>query len=97
MNNNFHKDLDVETRNWWRPQIDYLTDETYVWKFEDGLGEDFGNWMGEKLEVPLEIDSSARYMGNKYEDIKLDKTDKLVENIRKFCLEDIEQLYPQLK
>ena len=36
-------------------------------------------------------------MGNKYEDIKLYKTDKLVENIRKFCLEDIEQLYPELK
>ena len=94
---NFHNDLDVETRNWWRPQIDYLTDETYVWKFEDGLGDDFGNWMSEKLEVQFDIDSSARYRGNKHEDLKLDKTDKLVENIRKFVSEDIEKLDPEVK
>ena len=53
--------------------------------------------MSEKLEVPFEIDSSARYRGNKHEDLKLDKTDKLVENIRKFVSEDIEKLYPELK
>ena len=94
---NFHKDLDVETINWWRPELDYLTDKTYLWKFEKGLGDDFGNWMSEKLGVPFEIDSTINYVGNKYEDIKLDKTPKLLENIRKFCSEDIEQLYPELQ
>ena len=94
---NFHKDLDVETINWWRPELDYLTDKNYLWKFEKGLGDDFGNWMSEKLGVPFEIDSTINYVGNKYEDIKLDKTPKLLENIRKFCSEDIEQLYPELQ
>jgi len=93
---NFHKDLDIEAINWWRPEIDYVTDKTHLWKFEDGLGDDFGNWMSEKLGVQFDIDSSARYVGNKYEDLKLDKTDKLVENIRKLFSEDIEKLYPEL-
>ena len=53
--------------------------------------------MSEKLGVPFEIDSTINYVGNKYEDIKLDKTPKLLENIRKFCSEDIEQLYPELQ
>ena len=52
--------------------------------------------MSEKLGVQFDIDSSARYVGNKYEDLKLDKTDKLVENIRKLFSEDIEKLYPEL-
>ena len=94
---NFHNDLDIETLNWWRPQVEFLTDKTHIWKFEDGLGDSFGKWMSEKLEVSFEIDLSVSYSGNKYEDLKLDKSDKLVQNIRKFCSEDIEQLYPQLK
>ena len=45
-----------ETLSWWRPQVDFVTDTTHIWKFEDGLGTDFGNWVGEKLGVPFEID-----------------------------------------
>ena len=94
---NFHNNLDVETLSWWRPQLEFLNDDTHLWKFEDGLGDSFGKWMSEKLEVSFEIDLSVSYSNNKYEDLKLDKSDKLVQNIRKFCSEDIEQLYPQLK
>ena len=94
---NFHNNLDVETLSWWRPQLEFLNDDTHLWKFEDGLGDSFGKWMSEKLEVSFEIDLSVSYSSNKYEDLKLDKSDKLVQNIRKFCSEDIEQLYPQLK
>ena len=93
---NFHNDLDVEAINWWKPEIDYLTDKTHLWKFEDGLGDDFGDWMSEKLEVPFKIDSNMNYGMNKYEDFKLDKTDKLVENIKRFFSEDIEKLYLEL-
>ena len=87
----------AETLSWWRPQVDFLTEKTHLWKFEKGLGTDFGDWVGEKLGVPFEIDPYVNYATNDYEGFKLDKTDKLVQNIRKFCSEDIEQLYPELK
>ena len=86
-----------ETLSWWRPQVDFVTDTTHIWKFEDRLGTDFGNWVGEKLGVPFEIDKYANYAMNRYEgSLKLDRTPKLIDNITKFWREDIEQFYPEL-
>ena len=86
-----------ETLSWWRPQVDFVTDTTHIWKFEDGLGTDFGDWLGEKLVVPFEIDKYANYAMNRYEgSFKLDRTPKLIDNICKFWREDIEQFYPEL-
>ena len=79
-----------ETLSWWRPQVDFITDTTHIWKFEDGLGTDFGDWLGEKLGVPFEIDKYANYAMNRYEgSFKLDRTPKLIDNICKFWREDI--------
>ena len=86
-----------ETLSWWRPQVDFVTDTTHIWKFENGLGTDFGDWLGEKLGVPFEIDKYANYAMNRYEgSFKLDRTPKLIDNICKFWREDIEQFYPEL-
>ena len=86
-----------ETLSWWRQQVDFVTDTTHIWKFEDGLGTDFGDWLGEKLGVPFEIDKYANYAMNRYEgSFKLDRTPKLIDNICKFWREDIEQFYPEL-
>ena len=86
-----------ETLSWWRPQVDFVTDTTHIWKFENGLGTDFGDWLGEKLGVPFEIDKYANYAMNSYEgSFKLDRTPKLIDNICKFWRDDIEQFYPEL-
>ena len=86
-----------ETLSWWRPQVDFITDTTHIWKFEDGLGTDFGDWVSDKLGVPFEIDKYANYAMNRYEgSLKLDRTPKLIDNICKFWREDIEQFYPEL-
>ena len=86
----------AETLSWWRPQVDFLTEKTHLWKFEKGLDDDFGDWFSEKVGVDFKIDPTVNYAQNDYEDFKLDKTDKLIQNIKKFCSEDIEQLYPEL-
>ena len=86
-----------ETLSWWRPQVDFVTDTTHIWKFEDGLGINFGNRLSEKLGVPFEIDKYANYAMNRYEgSFKLDRTPKLIDNICKFWRDDIEQFYPEL-
>ena len=87
----------AETLSWWKPQVEFLTEKTHLWKFEKGLGTDFGDWVSDKLGVPFEIDPYMNYATNDYEGFKLDKSDKLIQNIRKFCSQDIEQLYPELK
>ena len=93
---NFYKNFDVEIMSWWRPQIEFLNDDTHIWKFEKGLDDDFGAWFSEKVGVDFKIDPTVNYAQNDYEDFKLDKTDKLIQNIKKFCSEDIEHLYPEL-
>tara|TARA_B100000427_G_C15498328_1_gene590854 strand:- start:1137 stop:1826 length:690 start_codon:yes stop_codon:yes gene_type:complete len=82
-----------ETLSWWKPQVDFISDKTHIWKFERGLGAEFGYWLREKLDVPFEIDLYANYPANAYEEFKLKKTPKLIENIKKFYREDVEKFY----
>lgn len=82
---------------WWRPQSDFLSDKTHVWRFEDGLGPAFSEWMSDKLGVPFKTDAFVEYSIGIDEGItKLDKTPKLIDNVRTLCKKDIEQLYPEL-
>ena len=53
--------------------------------------------MAEVLETPIHIDAFAEYVTDVDEGVnKLDKTSRLLDNVRRFCCKDIEQLYPEL-
>ena len=56
---NFYKNFDVEILSWWRPQIEFLNDDTHIWKFEKGLDDDFGDWFSEKVGVDFKIDPTV--------------------------------------
>ena len=82
--------------NWFRPQMDFITDDTNIWKFEDGFGSDFDEWLSEVLGVEYST-KDVPYEKLAYgETKKLDKTAKLVNNITALYRKDIEQLYPEL-
>ena len=86
-----------ETLNWWRSQVEFLSEDTHIWKYEDGLGPKFSKWVSEIVGVPFKTDAFAQYeMSPKEGTTKLDKSDKLIDNVRKLCRRDIEQLYPEL-
>ena len=81
--------------NWFRPQSDYITDETYVWKFEDGFGDAFGNWVSNVLEIPFEIkDVPYPRLKGIDEGDKLVVSERLKENIRNYYYEDFKRFYP---
>tara|TARA_B100000287_G_scaffold426356_1_gene474125 strand:- start:457 stop:1116 length:660 start_codon:yes stop_codon:yes gene_type:complete len=91
------KNLDAESFNWYRPQIDFLSEKTHVWKYEDTLGYNFEKWLKEVLDTPIRMDAFAEYVTDVDEGVnKLDKTSRLLDNVRRFCRKDIEQLYPEL-
>ena len=103
MEDNFDETLETfrkmvpESENWFRSQVDFLTDESHIWKFEDGLGKLFGKFMSEILGLPFKVDAFAEYTVNKDEWFyKLDKTDKLIDNVRQHYRRDYEHLYPEL-
>ena len=86
-----------ESLGWWRSQVDYLSDKTKIWKFEDGLGRKFSKWFSGILGVKFQTDVFMYYPSNKREGVtQLRRTDKLIDNIKKIFSKDIEQLYPEL-
>lgn len=85
-----------ESINWYRSQIDFLTEDTYVWKFENGLGENFSKWLSSIVGVEIEMNSNIEYIKSEDEHNKLDKTPALIDNIRTLYRQDIGQLYPEL-
>ena len=82
--------------NWFRPQMDFLTDDTNIWKFEDGFGSDFDEWLSEILGVEYKTKDVPYNELSTNETKKLEKTAKLVNNITGLYRKDIEQLYPEL-
>ena len=96
----FHSMLEnfplTQAVNWFRPQVDFLTDDTNIWKFEDGFGSDFDEWMSEILGVEYTT-KDVQYEKLAYgETKKLKKTAKLVNNIMSLYRKDYEYLYPEL-
>ena len=82
--------------SWLSPQLDFLTEETHIWRFEDGFKEEFGEWMSEVLGVPFTVRDVPYKKLETDETNKLDRSAKLIDNIRQFWREDIEQFYPEL-
>jgi hypothetical protein len=77
-----------------RPQVDYITDETYVWKFEDGFGDAFGDWVSDVLNIPFKVrDVPYPRLRGIDEGNKLEVSDSLKENIRNYYSEDFKRYY----
>ena len=82
--------------NWFRSQLDFISEETNVWKFEDGFGIDFNNWMSQILGVEFQVKDVPYKELTTNESNKLERSAKLIDNITSLYRKDIEQLYPKL-
>ena len=85
-----------ESPGWFRPQVRYITNQTHVWKFEDGLGEEFVSWLSGIVGVDLEFHGDVEYPVASDEGNKLKKTPKLIHNLKILYKKDFEQFYSQL-
>ena len=83
--------------NWFRPQMDFLTDDTNVWKFEDGFGDNFGKWVSDIIGVDIKMRSDMPVQKLPTDETrKVKRSAKLLDNIRNLYRKDIETLYPEL-
>ena len=96
----FHSMLEnfplTQAVNWFRPQVDFLTDDTNIWKFEDGFGSDFDEWLSVVLGVEYKTKNVTYDKLDTDETKKLKKSAKLVNNIKSLYRKDIEIFYPEL-
>ena len=83
-----------ESRSWYRPQVDFMTEKTHIWKFEDGLGDRFVSWLSGIIEVDLKFEERVHYISNPDEHIKLELTEKLLHNLVKVYKKDLDAYYP---
>ena len=67
--------------NWFRPQSDFLTTGVQIWRFEDGFGKDFGDWMSDILGVAFTVRDVPYKKLETNETYKLDRSAKLIDNI----------------
>lgn len=86
--NNYHK-------NHFRKQSDFISPKTHVYKFEDGLGLEFIDWINDKLDVDLhrvEYKYEIFHTHSKLEGLpNKAEIDPIVEDhIREFYQEDYE-------
>ena len=84
--------------NWFRPQIDFLSDKTHIWRFDDGVGDDFGKWVSDIVGVDIQMRSDMPVEKLPTDETrKVKRSAKLVNNIiGLYRNTDIEQLYPEL-
>lgn len=94
-----------DSKNWLRPQVDYVTEKTNVWKFEDGFDEKFSIWLSQMLETPIKIqeldfDYTYNDKGQKlffeykrpnYK--KIERTDEIENHVKSFYQEDYKLWY----
>ena len=82
-----------EAWNWYRPQVDFLTNNTQVWKFEDKIDEDFVSWLSGIIGVDLKFNKNIEYPKSHDEGNKLKMSPALEVNIRSAYKRDFEVLY----
>jgi len=80
----------VYPKGWFRPSVEYVTENTYIWYFEDGFGDDFSSWISSILKIKFivtELKSNYTYnqLGQKlileYMDSNYQKNEKTFEDV----------------
>ena len=87
----------TESVNWFRPQIDFISDKTHIWKFEDMFEDEFGDWLSGivGLYIKMRKDMPVEKLPTD-ESKKVKRSAKLIDNIKSLYRKDIEQFYPEL-
>jgi hypothetical protein len=81
--------------NWFRPQSEFISDKTHIWKFEEGFGESFFSWL-ENFEIDIKIKSSPVPLNNKYDNKSYpnewaDLVHKFDKHVKKYYEKDYEK------
>ena len=85
----------TEGVNWFRPQVDFISDQTHIWNFSDGFGEDFGEWISNILEIEFKIHNVPYGKLTTDETNRVKRTDRIIHNVKTFYRDDYSKLAAQ--
>jgi len=89
--NIFSKHRLINLSNWWRPQHEFVSPHTKIWKYEDGFGEKFCDWINNILPVNFSIKTDFYHKAEYDQAPGLIKTKALTDNIKKFYRQDFDK------
>ena len=90
---NFNKEITYWTDNWFKPQNEFISSSTHIWKYENGFGQSFCDWVTNILGNTFFIytkDYDKECYDNPKTDPRLKKTKLLLNNIKTFYKKDFE-------
>jgi len=79
----------VNANNWWRSQHEFISSHTKIWKYENGFGKKFCDWINTILPTNFSIKTHT-YSKVKYDQPGLMKTKAVINNIKQFYRKDFE-------
>jgi len=89
--NFFSKEALTNSRNWWRPQHEFVSPHTNIWKYEDGFDKNFCDWINNILPINFSIKIHGHSQVDYDQSPGLIKTKPLIDNTKKFYRRDFEK------
>ena len=74
--------------NWFRPQYEFILPKTKVWKYENGLGSNFIDWLKTELSINIEF-VNEKIIGKTHNKNKISEfSDDVLSSIKQYYSED---------
>ena len=81
---------------YFKPQLDYISSHTNIWKYEDGFGKNFGDWMSDILNMDFKINEVSYPKLKTNENDKVIRNDRIVDNVMIYYRKDMEKFYADI-
>ena len=78
---------------YFKPQLDYISSHTNIWKYENGFGNDFAYWMSDILNIDFKINHVSYPKLTVNENDKIDRNDRIIDNVIRYYEKDMEKFY----
>lgn len=95
---NFEIEISSFHNNWFLPQHKFISNKTFVWKFEDGFGENFSQWIFDKTKINLDNNENLSY--SLFDGETLNKNyslnSKIIDYVKSFYKKDYEKFNYEL-
>jgi|TARA_R100001594_G_scaffold149065_1_gene205841 hypothetical protein len=89
---NFERVFLIQTKyksSWWLPQHEFISPHTKIWKYENGFGNNFCDWISNIISIPFSIKIKT-YTKSNYDELIFKKSKALINNIKKFYYQDFQ-------
>tara|TARA_A100000171_G_C2056526_1_gene107796 strand:- start:54 stop:635 length:582 start_codon:yes stop_codon:yes gene_type:complete len=78
----------LNNSNWYLPQVNFITKNTFLWKYEKGLNKGFFDWLHKNFGFTFEKTNVDYEVSNDYDDSKVNLDKKQIEFIKEYYYQD---------